>query len=153
MKELLSDMDLVSSLENIKEEVQGMECLNDGKVIFLNLDSFYSYIDDMSFIHRGRGSSLKHYLTRIEPYIPISVSEKYIELFMAAANRKDSVFTEDINKFLDKVIKINFINQIYQARTPETWAELLKICRAIRDMYDDESSRKSLYAEYLSKLF
>ncbi|MDR2903487.1 MAG: hypothetical protein LBU77_03150 [Clostridiales bacterium] len=153
MKALLSDEDLVSCLENIREEIQGIESLNDGKVIFLNLDSFYAYIDDVSFIKRGSNSGIKHHLALIEPYIPITVSEKYIELFMTAASKKDTVFGEDINIFLEKVIKINFINQIHQARTPDAWAELIKICCAVRDMYDEESSRRTLYSEYFSQLF
>jgi hypothetical protein len=72
---------------------------------------------------------------------------------MTAANKKDGVYAEDINKFLDKVIKINFINQIYQARTPGTWDNILQLCRAVREMYEDDSTKKSLYSAYLSTLF
>lgn len=155
MKEILSDMDLVSCLENIREEIQDLEFLNNGQVIFLNLDSFYAYIDDISLIKCGRGSDLKHRFSIIEPYIPMTVSEKHLELFMNAAAKKDNSIINDLDKFLDKVIKINFLNLIYQARTPQAWEDILQVCRTMRDFCEEESiqMKKSMYSSYFSKLF
>lgn len=155
MKEILTDMDLVSCLENIKEEIQGLELLNNGQVVFLNLDSFYTYLDDISFIKYGRGSDLKHRLSIIEPFIPMTVSEKHLELFMNAAEKKDNSVINDLDNFLNKLIKINFLNSIYKARTPQEWEDILQICRTMRDFYEEESVRmkKSIYSSYFSKFF
>ena len=155
MKKLITDRELVSCLENIKEEVQVLDLTNNCQVLFLNLESFYNYIDDVSFVKTGHSSNLRTMMDMIGEFIPMNVSEKHIELFMMAASSKDEKMLDYVDSYIEKITKISFINSIYHAHSKKAWEDIKNVCRAMRDYHEEGSTlaKKSAYSSYFSKFF
>ncbi|MDR1210250.1 MAG: hypothetical protein LBK41_08085 [Clostridiales bacterium] len=131
---IISEKELIRKLEELKSEIQGTPFLHRGHVVFLNLDSFYNYMSDMS----DGGVRAKNLMDDIGPYIPMSVSESHMEMFVNAALGGGEDILHNIERYFEKISKINFINAVYTARADAAWRELVRVCCAMRDLKEEE---------------
>lgn len=135
---IISEKELIDHLEEIKKEIQTIEFLYNGHVVFLNLDSFYNYLNDLTVMTTGNPSRLRELITEIEPFIPMSVSESHMEMFVNAAISGSEEVLHNIEKYFEKISKINFINTVFQAHSQSAWREILKVCCTMREMKEEE---------------
>ena len=154
MKQMITDEELVSCLENIKSEVQGIEALNQGQVIFMNLEGFFTFANDLSRQQTGRESNLPHLLALIEDYIPMTVSDKQLEIYLHAALSGHADMAGQMNRYINKVSKISFLNAVYQARSGPEWQNILQICRMARDIKaaEQHTHQQGAHGSYFSPL-
>jgi len=136
--QIISEKELVDCLEKIRKEIHTIEFLYNGHVVFLNLDSFYNYLNDLTMMTTGSPSRLRDLIAEIEQFIPMSVSESHMEMFVNAAISGSEEVLHNIEKYFDKVSKINFINSVFQAHSRAAWSEILKICCAMREIKEEE---------------
>lgn len=140
METILSDSELVDCLENIRAELQNIDFLYNGQVVFLNLVSFYNYINDVMYMTNGAESPLKEMIELIRPYIPMTISEEHMEMFLNAAINGNEEALHNIENYFDKIAKINFINSIFQATNQESWEQIIQICRTMRRIKEEQNN-------------
>ena len=135
---VLSETELVDCLEEIRSEVSAIEFLYNGHVVFLNLDSFYNYLNDLTTMTTGEPSRLRDLIRRVEPYIPMSVSESHMAMFVNAAINGSEDVLHNIENYFDKISKINFINSVFRAQDEDKWEELIGVCKTMREIKEED---------------
>ena len=103
-------------------------------ILFFNALSFYLFIKDLPC--HGR-MSIDDILSRIEPYIPIRLTQDMFDMFLEniiAAKNGD-----ELNQDLIIKAKGEFIYDVYEANTPEIWASIVKTCETIREMKESKT--------------
>jgi hypothetical protein len=137
MEALLSGPVLDSYLEDIKQLFHDYDFGRLKKMIFLNADSFFSFIDN------GRepgetGLSFKEIIEAIEPFIPLVISDDSLDAYLLTAITRDEEELDRLqNQFLQNA-KVKFVKNIFNARTDDDLEEIFEICRTIRD-YKEKS--------------
>jgi hypothetical protein len=102
-------------------------------IYFFNPVSFYCYIKDS--ICFGR-QSIEDVVNRIEPYIPLRLTEDNFEMFLD--NMLDVNGDNEIGTDLMTKVKGDFIYAMLGANSPEMWAELTGSCESIRHMKESK---------------
>ena len=125
----MTESELKVSLQAIKNEVQSLDM---GHVTFLNLDSYYNFVS--GGVHPSR---LRELIDGIADYIPMSVSDQHMDMFIKATATGNDEVLSHIEEYFDKVSKINFLNSVYQARSDAKWDEILKICLTLRGIKEE----------------
>ncbi|MCL2703643.1 MAG: hypothetical protein FWE91_08570 [Defluviitaleaceae bacterium] len=107
------------------------------KMIFLNAESFFSFID-IGYEPGETGLSFKEIIEAIEPFIPLVISDDCLEAYLLTALSRDSEELERLqNQFMQNA-KIKFVKNIFNARSDADLEEIFDICRTIRD-YKEKS--------------
>lgn len=132
MEQKISESELNSYLEILKDTLQNFDTSSISNVIFINFESFYSYLDNTCLL---KGKTISEILSIIEPYIPLSlcVDDESLEIFIQASLSSSD---EEIRKLEDKFYrkaKIEFIDTLRKAKTKEQWDYIVKICQSLRD--------------------
>jgi hypothetical protein len=123
MPYLLTDDQLQSHILSLKDRLDDF-CLQNRKVVFFDALSLYD--------HMKRQPRVTEILDEIEPYIPMSLGEESMQLFLQAAYETEANETAP-DSFLHKA-RSEFVKSLCDAETPDAWARLLSICGAIRDI-------------------
>lgn len=106
-------------------------------MIFLNAESFFSFID-IGYEPGETGLSFKEIIEAIEPFIPLVISDDCLEAYLLTALSRDSEELERLqNQFMQNA-KIKFVKNIFNARSDADLEEIFDICRTIRD-YKEKS--------------
>jgi hypothetical protein len=114
-------------------------------VIFLNIDGFAHFADDLLSgfikpqIRRGNGYtepgcasfSMSRTLTEVEPYIPLILSNENLSLFLEAAVSNDEELIAELERAFVTDAKARFVNSAYNAEDDE-WGEIVRTCEKIR---------------------
>ena len=136
----MTEAALVERLDEIKAEICiAKSALADfginGNTVFLSLDSFYDYIDGLMQKRVSTHSRLPELLTEIDDYISIPLSDEQLAVFINDVVKADDARLDKIEKYLDKLTKIGFINQVFDACVGATeWDALVVRCKAVRGM-------------------
>jgi hypothetical protein len=102
-------------------------------IIFFNAVSFYFYIKD--FACNGK-QTIEGAINRIEPYIPLKLTEDTLELFLD--NMLEVESNQEVNIDLMTRVKGDFVYSIQTADSPERWGEILDTCESIRHMKESK---------------
>ena len=145
MSEQINETELLDRLEHVKETLQSAEfnSVNNDNIVFLNLDSFYKYIDELN------GSdgfySFSDIMESIKPYIPLAISEDELGQYLSAAVANDFAELRRLELAFINLSAVKFINAAYQADMDE-WRDLVEACKTIRACKEQNTSEQS-YAE------
>ena len=129
----MSEDELVQCLEEIRAEVRVIVTKRIDNTVFLTLDGFYSYFDHLVHLATGLPSRLPELLSKIEPYIVPSISDKEMGLYIRAIVNADDSTLDKIEANYEKSAKIGFINEVYAARNADEWAGVIKKCLYVRE--------------------
>ena len=120
---IMTETNLILRLYDIRDILKNSNIKN---IVFLNLDSLYSFFDK-------KGGNISELINTIEPYIPLMISSENIKDFIEAAVTND----EERIKWLEDAFitnsKIKFINSVYSVETENEWQEIVDLCVKIRD--------------------
>lgn len=131
MTKKLTENELTSYLEVLKNILQNFDYSSIPNIIFLNMESFYSYIDNYC---SNNSKTIKEIMSAIEPCIPLTlcVDDSTLELFIQAST---SYSQEDIKKMEElfyKRARIDFMDTIRKANTKDKWDFILQTCQNLR---------------------
>jgi hypothetical protein len=124
MPALLTDRQLHEHILALKDNLDDYDQDHSHKLAFFNAYSFYDHVT--------RQPVVAHLLNAIEPYIPISLNPSALEMFIHAAG--DCGQTEDYADLFMIKARVDFMDSLQKANTPEEWSRLVGICGAIRDV-------------------
>jgi len=128
--EYISEQTLRACLDELYELLQQLG----GSLIFFDINSFYAFID--YYLSENENRRVIQLLNIIEPFIPITVSDENIDIFLEAAMRND---VREVLRLEEKFIsnsKTRFI-QTTIAKDIESWRSIVNACQTIR-MYKSE---------------
>jgi hypothetical protein len=123
MTALLSDGQLQEHIMSLKDNIDDFD-QGYRKLVFFNPFSFYDHVI--------RYPMVNGLLDTIEPYIPLSLGAESLELFLYAANQPEPA--ENYADYCMLKARVDFVDSLQKANTPERWARLCGICGAIRDI-------------------
>lgn len=104
------------------------------KVIFLDLEGFYSFVEKKrGLLKSGSGKNFKELIETIEPFIPLVLSDDNLELYLLTALEQDSGELAQLERKFVLDSKIKFIKNLLSARSEEEWENIFRICRTIRE--------------------
>ncbi|MDR1536574.1 MAG: hypothetical protein LBU32_00995 [Clostridiales bacterium] len=130
---IISNQELLANLTHLKKGINNCSLKDIKNIIFFNPVSFYFFVKD--FPCHGR-QTIDDVLDRIEPYIPLRLTQDNFELFI------DSVLEtkENEENIIDLMIKVkgDFVYSIQSARSPNQWSEIVDTCESIRQMKDSK---------------
>jgi hypothetical protein len=138
MTAIISEAVLDSYLSDIKELIHTYDFNRLKKMIFLNADSFFGFID----IDREpglTGLSFKEIIDAIEPFIPLVISDECLDAYLLTAISRDEQELDRLQSQFIHNAKIKFVKSIFNSRTDEQLDEIFEVCRTIRD-YKDKSN-------------
>jgi len=135
MTTLLSGDALDSYLADIKQLLREYDFNRLKKMIFLNADSFFGFID-IGREPGATGLTFKQIIDAIEPFIPLVVSDECLDAYLLTAITRDEEELEKLQHQLIQNAKIKFVKNIFNSRTEEQLEEIFNICRTIRDYKD-----------------
>ena len=119
-------------LSDIKNTFRHFDYSRLKKMVFLNADSFLSFIDNGCKIGKS-GKSFKEIIEIIEPFIPIVLSEESLNAYMLSIlENNETELLRIQNQFLQNA-KVLFIKTIINAVCDEDLEEIFQICRTIRE--------------------
>ena len=124
MHDLLTDRELNEHILELKDNIDGYGEQNQHKLVFFNAYCFYDHIIQ---IH-----PVDTLMDTLEPYIPLSLSPEALELFIHSA-QPETFSDECADVFLLKA-RVDFLDSLQKANTPESWSHLVGVCGAIRDV-------------------
>jgi hypothetical protein len=124
MPSLLTEIQLQENIISLKDSLDEFDHASGRKLFFFSSFCFYD--------HFCRFPSVNGLLDRVEPYIPLSLGAESMEMFIHAAGQESEMETY-ADYFMLKA-RVDFVESLQNANTPERWARLLSICGAIRDI-------------------
>ncbi|MDR0958312.1 MAG: hypothetical protein LBM16_03785 [Clostridiales bacterium] len=124
----MTKFQLLRELEKIRDFLSTLKNYDTNGIIFINLESFYMFIENQL----GVGCELRKTVKSITPYIPLTVSDDNLRLFIEAAVHNDNeAIAEMENAFLESSMA-RLINSIYGAiGDEESWQEIVSVCMKI----------------------
>jgi len=130
----ITQQELSACLSRLKKSINGICSQLPKNIVFFNAASFYFHIRDMTCCGR---LSIEELLSRIEPYIPIRLTQEMFDMFLdnilAAKNG------EDLNAELMVKAKGDFVYAVHDADSPEEWAAIVNTCESIREMKESRA--------------
>lgn len=123
---IISESSLSHALNVLKREFSQNIC--DKNIIFLNMEGFYLYIDEFC----DNGSGLSELIAKIEPYIPLTVSDENIRMLLEAALKPDNEAKDLEQQFINSS-KVRFLNLLFHAGSEKEWDEISSVCLEIRN--------------------
>ena len=130
----IDEQELNTCLTRLKRTINAMRSLMPKNIVFFNAVSFYFYVKDAPCYGR---LSIDDVLGRIEPYIPIRLTQEMFDMFLdnilAAKNG------EELNTELMIRAKGDFVYEVQEANTPEAWAVIVNTCNTIREMKENRA--------------
>lgn len=125
MTHSMSENELISKLEILKNSLLDFKDYNKSNIIFINADAFYSYIDNFS-----DDVILSKILIDIEQYIPLSlcIDNNTLEIYIKACTTASPTELKKLEDKFYKKARLNFINKISNANTPQDWQDIINAC-------------------------
>lgn len=134
MDNILTQERLLEELEKFKFTLENFDYSDIKNIIFINLDSLYCYIENIEDNpFKLQYKKLQNILDIIEPYIPFTTENEYINMTDMNENFTD---LEDIKRAFSQKKRINFINYIRTITTESEWQDVINICKDIRNTYE-----------------
>ena len=127
-KEVLPKTHLYNRLERVRSSVNRLQDYNVSNIIFLNVESIINFIDT-----KPENNGFRECLKEVEPYIPLEISDENMDLFIDAAIAGDTAAVTALENAFIKNSLTKFISEVYNAKSDEAWADILKTCGEIRD--------------------
>ncbi len=137
MQPIISSEELSQKLELLRQTIDTIDYASLQNVIFFNISSFYTFVADMKCPGRP-DYSIELLLDEIENYIPLSVSDAALDIFLQTAGAKDE---EEVNRLLGLFsarIKMDFLNCVRAAKGIEEWNKLVKSCEFLRQQKENQ---------------
>jgi len=138
MDTILTEEELTNTLLDLKQALSIFKAPELHNITFINLNSLLRHADVSAGTSAAPHDNLTALLERISPYIPLAITGKNIEAFMAAALQNDEQELRKLESAFVHDSKIKFINSAFTARTAAEWDEIFSICRTIR-LYKEEN--------------
>ena len=132
MTSLLSGAVLDSYLADIKQLLHDYDFDRLKKMIFLNPDSFFGFID-IGYEPGETGLSFKEIINAIEPFIPLVISDECLDTYLLTAITRDEEELDRLQSQFIQNAKIKFVKNVFNSRTDEQLEEIFDVCRTIRD--------------------
>jgi len=130
----ITEQELSACLSRLKKSVNSISSQLPRNIVFFNAVSFYFHIKDMHCFGR---LTIEEVLSRIEPYIPIRLTQEMFDMFLdnilAAKNG------EELNMELMIKAKGDFVYAVQDANGPEEWAAIVNTCESIRQMKESRA--------------
>lgn len=128
----LTKNELKNRLEILKKILQNFDKEKFYNISFINIESFYSYLD----IYNDTDYSMEEIMDSIDAYIPLKTFADYelieiLENGLCCENIDELKYFKTI--FYKKAI-IRFLYLISKANTKEQWKEILIACENMRKM-------------------
>lgn len=121
-------------LNTLKESIQHYDYQSISNVIFFNSDSFYCFIRDDTC---ENGQTVEEILLLVEPYIPLTLTDENLDLFVSSFFLPEAEQTGIQQSFARKA-KSDFIASIQRSKKNEQWDFLLSVCESIRSIREPE---------------
>lgn len=127
---ILTENELKINLLALKEKLNKIEINPIKNILFFNLESYYSYLDEYYY----SSTSLAHIMKILEPYIPLALcmDTTGYELLMNAAESDNA---EEINKIKNEFYKkavFKFFEELKKANTEEELDYIFNLCNNLR---------------------
>lgn len=128
--EILSEKELKNKLLILKNILKPYNKKNFHNVRFINIDTFYSYINNLN----NKNIYIEDLIKTLEIYIPFKSCEdtEIFYLFETAFSCYDKEYIKFLKNFLYKKSIINFLNLLSKANTQKEFLEIFKACNNIR---------------------
>ena len=130
----ITEQDLNACLSRLKRSINNISSQLPKNIVFFNTVSFYFHIKDMPCYGR---LSIDELLNRIEPYIPIRLTQEMFDMFLdniAAAKNGG-----ELNMELMIKAKGDFVYAVQNANGPEEWTAIVNTCESIRQMKESRA--------------
>jgi len=101
-----------------------------GGLLFFDMRSFYVYLD--YFLNENDSRKVAKLLNKLEPYIPIVVSDEDVETFLDAAVRNDIDEVKQLEAEFKAKSKTKFIRALAQ-KDDDSWLGTVDTCRMLRN--------------------
>ena len=124
MPSLLTESQLEDNILTLKDNIDAFEQDNQYSLAFFNAWCFYDHITRMP--------SINGLLDTIEPYIPLNLDTGALDAFIQTAQEQERM-EGCADAFMLKA-RVDFVDSLQKANTPERWSRLVGICGAIRDI-------------------
>jgi len=133
MSNLINEKTLINCLEHMRAVLRGFDAKTAGNIIFLNLESFYGYINKTRVTGNLTDCPFEKIAGLVEPYIPLAVTEDDMADYISAAlDNRIADLTELEDEFV-RVSMIKFINAVRNSDSDEDWNSLKETCVTIRN--------------------
>ena len=129
MYHTISSDKLKANLEALRKILDHFDTAKIGNVIFYNMESFYAFLKKETY----ENTSVENIMDEIQPFIPISITEDNLELFLQASTANDMNEMSLLENRFENRTRIDFINTIKNVRNDSEWLGILRICETIRD--------------------
>ena len=125
MNQTISRKDLCGYLSLLRNQIGGQELFPAPNVIFLNSRALYHHLAKQPC----DGDTIGGILKKIEPCIPLAVTEESFSLFLSACREPK---TERTRSFLESS-KADFLLLVHQtAKDEQQWRALTALCEKLR---------------------
>jgi len=124
----LTESGLMEKLEDIRGLIGEIKNYDISNVVFINVESFLSFICDKLESYR-----LRELLNDVEPYIPLIVSGDNLALYIEASFAQDISAVKSLESAFIHNSMALFISSVYNAGDGGAWDDIKRICAQIRD--------------------
>ena len=129
MHRTISSEELKNNLEVLRKILKDFDTSKIGNVIFYDIDSFYAFLKNETYAD----TSIEDIMDKIQPFIPISITEDSLDLFLQASAVNDMNEMSALESKFKNRTRIDFINTIKNVRNDIEWSGIVEICETIRD--------------------
>jgi hypothetical protein len=123
MPYFISDNQLRENILTLKDSIDDFDGSHQ-KLIFFDAFSFYE--------HFCQHPTVRRLLDAIEPFIPLSLCADSMQDFIESASDQNRM--EACADFFMLKARVDFVDSLQKANTPDRWARLVDICGTIRDI-------------------
>lgn len=133
MERIISSTALDMFLSDIKGVVKELDFETLQKIIFINIDGFYGFVENQSLPGPESGKAFSELVEAVEPFIPLILNDDNVKLYLMTALNNDADELLRLEKRFISVSKARFLKNVISARSDEDWDSIFEVCRTIRD--------------------
>lgn len=136
----LSKQELENDLYQLRDLVTGLDYSHISNVTFLNMESFYSYIQTTEGSpFSDHYQEMQKIMDRVEPYLPFAIGKTAIQFLTEAAFIETDQDMERLKAEYIPRARIDFIHLLQNIKTENEWIYILELCESIRKEKEDEN--------------
>ncbi|NMA84539.1 MAG: hypothetical protein GX962_11860 [Epulopiscium sp.] len=144
MYSILSKIELQQYLNQFRTLATNLDYSQFDNIIFFNLESFYSYMENISgHPFQEQYDDLEKILDIIEPYLPFAVGDTALAFLLEATYVNDEIEMEQLKLKYGSRLRMDFINLVQNILSEEEWEYILQLCETIR-----QEKESNLHAYY-----
>lgn len=132
VRQPLTSRQMRNCMTALRETIEDFDRYCGRDLLFFNDLSFYNHIRRCP-VTGSASRCVDDLLDRIEPYIPLTLSDENFDLFVNAAREAEDCW-DGLPDYFTQKARMDFVALLRRTDGPDGWEWLFSVCDAIREL-------------------